>query len=301
MKDPRAWKWSRDSTLAPLATGALGIRNAVARSRISSTRLALDPCVQFGGLLVGLLGDRQRRLLVDPVLMSGHRAQVEPLLRRAAADVDQPVLGPRDAGHREPSGVPPRPAEHLEVAHRIVGEAEDLRFEHRQVDQLCGAAHPRGHRRRAGVRPGEVVADLPADEYRCPVRRSAAEAHDPARPRLQRELGGRSVRPRTFQTERRDGRDGQMRMDAVDLGRCERFGYRRTARPHHRVGIGEQRIDEGHVGVGVGDDAVLRAREIAEQRAIVAGRNLGAGRRPPPQRISLRRFDFDDLGAAVGE
>src|SRR5258707_10751817 len=51
--------------------------------------LALDPGVEFVGLLVGLLGDRQRRLLVDPILMSGHRAQVEPLLRGATPDVDQ--------------------------------------------------------------------------------------------------------------------------------------------------------------------------------------------------------------------
>ena len=36
-KTPRSTKWSRPATLAPLATGAFGIRNAVARSLISST------------------------------------------------------------------------------------------------------------------------------------------------------------------------------------------------------------------------------------------------------------------------
>ena len=39
----------------------------------------------------------------------------------------------------------------------------------------------------------------------------------------------------------------------------------------------------------------------AEQRAIVAGRNVGARRRPPAQRITFRCFDFDDVGATVGQ
>ena len=34
--DPRATKWSSDSMVAPLATGAFGMRNAVASSRTSA-------------------------------------------------------------------------------------------------------------------------------------------------------------------------------------------------------------------------------------------------------------------------
>ena len=175
-------------------------------------------------------------------------------------------------------------------------------LEHRQVDQLCGAAHPRGQRRRAGVRAGEVVADLPADEYRCPVGRSAAEADDPARPRLQRELGGRTVRPRPVQPERRDRRDGQMRMDAVDLGGCER--------------------DVGHVEPRDHTTASASASSALTKSTSVSGsattlcfeqaRKLNSAPSSPgsisaPDADHRRSgspsggFDFDDLGAAVGE
>ena len=153
------------------AVGDRGVGNPERRREIADLvdGLALDPGIQFAGLLVGLLGDRQRRLFVDPVLMAGHRAQVEPLLRGAAADVDQAVFGPRDAGHGKPARVAPWPAQHFVVGDRIVGEAEDLGLEHRQVDQLGRAPHPGYHRGRARVRACEIVADLPADEYRCPV------------------------------------------------------------------------------------------------------------------------------------
>ena len=289
------------------AVGNWGVRNPERRREIADLvdGLALDPCVEFVGILVGLLGDRQRRLLVDPVLMSGHRAQVEPLLRGAAADVDQAVLGPRDARHGQPAGVAPRPAEHLVIGHRIVSEAEDLGLEHRQVDQLRGAPHPGGHRRHARVRACEVVADLTADVYRCPVGRSAAEANDPARPRLQRELGGRSVPPGAVQPERRDGRDRQMWVLAKDLSRRKRGvpGEFRAARPHHRISVGQQGVKEIDVvvGIGVDDHAALRAGQKAEQRTVVAGRDVGTGCRPSPQRIPFGRFDFDDVGAAVGK
>jgi hypothetical protein len=169
--------------------------------------LALDPGVQLVGLLIGLFGDRQWRLLVDPLLMPGHRTQVEPLLCGAAADVDQTVFGPGDAGHRESTRVTPWPAEHLEVAHRVVGQAEDLSFQHRQVDQFCGAAHPGGDRRRARVCPGKVLAYLAADENRCAVGGSAAEPHNSAGPCLQREFGGGPVAPWPVEAERRDRRD----------------------------------------------------------------------------------------------
>ena len=99
-------------------------------------RMVAYPLVDLVGVDVGQFGDRQRRILVDPLRVSDHRAQVEPLLRGPAAEVHQTVLRGGHARDGEPPGVPPRPAEHLEVRHRIVSEAEDLGLQHRQVDEF---------------------------------------------------------------------------------------------------------------------------------------------------------------------
>ena len=107
--------------------------------------------------------------------MTDHRAQVKPLLRGAAPEVHQAVLRLRHARDRQPAGVSPRPAQHLEIGDRVVRQAEDLRLEHRQVDDLSRppsvfAARPRGHGRGARVGSGEVLTDLSADENRRALR-----------------------------------------------------------------------------------------------------------------------------------
>ena len=210
------------------AVGNRGVRNPERGRQVPDLvdGLAFHPRVEVIGLLVGLLRDGQRRVLVDPVLVSGHRAQVEPLLGRAATDVDKPVLRAGDPGHGQSPGVAPRPAQHLVVGHRIVGEAEDLGLQHRDVDEFRAASQPRGQRRRTGVRAGQVLADLSADVHRRAVGRTAAEADDATRPRLQRELCRGTVTPRAVQTERRDRRDREMWM-------C---GQNRGGREHHVVG-----------------------------------------------------------------
>ena len=133
---PRATKWSIAVTFSPLPTGEFGMRKAEASSRTSSTCSFAQPFVQFGCVDVGLLGDRQRRALVDPLLVAGHGAQVPPLLRRSATQRHQTVGGLRDTRNRGLALGPPRPAQHLEEGHRVVGEAEDLGLEHRQIDQF---------------------------------------------------------------------------------------------------------------------------------------------------------------------
>ena len=96
-----------------------------------------------------------------------------------------------------------------------------------------------------------------------------------------------------------------MRMDAVDLVRREGavLSDLRAAGPDHRVRACQQCADEfdAVIDVRFGHDAVLRTREKTEQRAVTVGRDLGARCRPPAQRITARRFDFDHRGAAVGE
>ena len=93
-------------------------------------------------------------------------------------------------------------------------------------------------------------------------------------------------------------------MDAVDRGGRERrmLGHastRATTPPRRRRQAA--RSTKSTSVVRVGDHAVLRAGQEAEQRAIFARRDVGTRRRPSPQRIPFRRLDFDDLGAAVGE
>ena len=133
-------KWSSSAMFAPLADRRVGNPECPREIADFVDGLAVEPRVDLGGVLVGLLGDRQRRVLVDPLRVADHRAQVEPLLGGAASDVHQTVFGGRDPRHGELARIPPGPSEHLEVRDRVIGEPENLHFEHRQVDKLAGAA-----------------------------------------------------------------------------------------------------------------------------------------------------------------
>ena len=208
-------------------------------------QVGLDPGVDVLGVDVGLLGDGQRRLLIDPLRVTDHRAQVEPLLRGSASEVDETVLGLGHPRHREPPRVSPGPAEHLEVGHRVIGQAKDLGLQHRQVYEVpalsglhrVAAPKPRRHGCGARVGPRQILADLPANEDRRSFRQSAPQPDDSARPRLQREFGCGPVSPGTFETERGDRGDGQVRLRTMDRRGCESlvFSDFRTRGPDHRV------------------------------------------------------------------
>ena len=135
-------------------------------------------------------------LFVDPLVVSGHRAQVEPLLRGAATQRHQPVGGRRDARNREPATVAERTAQRIDEGHRIVGETEDLGLEHRDVDEAgrtaivpAAAYAPASHSpicpatnsgaRSCAPRPRPIT---PPD-HACAVNSVAGlSAHGPSRP-----------------------------------------------------------------------------------------------------------------------
>ena len=150
------------------------VRNAESGGEITDVfdALVAEPFVQFGCVDVGLLGDRQWRGLVDPLLMAGHGTQVPPLLRGSAAERDQTVGGLRHPRHRWFAFGPPRSAQQLVEGHRIVGETQDLRLQRRQVDQFTPAVaertDPRSQGERGGVSPGEPVTGLSPDMRRGP-------------------------------------------------------------------------------------------------------------------------------------
>ncbi|CAG6877351.1 hypothetical protein PICSAR10_01449 [Mycobacterium avium subsp. paratuberculosis] len=227
--------------------GHRGVRDAEGRCQFPDffDGSAGHPREDLVGVDVGQLGDRQRRVLVDPLRVTHHGAQVEPLLGGAAADVHQAVLGLRHARHGRPPGVTPGPAEHLEVGDRVVGEAQDLCLQHGQVQQFSwpavDSAPARRQGGRAGIGPGQIFADLTADEDGRAVLLAAPEADDSSRPGLQGELGGRPVPPGAFQPERGDRGDGEMGVAGLDRTRREVvvLGHRGPARPDHRVRRGQ--------------------------------------------------------------
>jgi len=106
------------------AIGHWRIRNPEGGGDVADLRhrLAAYPGIDLLGLLIGLFGDRQRRILVDPVLVAGHRAQIKPLLCGSASDIDQSVFGFGDPGHGDLAGVPPWPSKHLEIGDREIRE-----------------------------------------------------------------------------------------------------------------------------------------------------------------------------------
>ena len=140
-----------------------------------------------------------------------------------------------------------------------------------------------------------------------PVRRAAPEPDDPARPGLQRELGGRPVAPRSVEPERRDRRDGQVRRGAGGSPPGASAGCsasREPVRPHDRVGAApaaSSTRSRSAWSSGSTTTLCFDDDEEREQRAVVAGGDRGARRRPPAQRVALGRLDLDDVGAAVGE
>ena len=265
--------------------------------------LLAHPRVEFLGLLVGLLGDRQRRVLVDPVVVSGHRTQVEPLLGSAATDVDETVLGAGDAGNRQTTRVAPGPAQHLVVTDRVVGQPEDGGLQLRHVDELGATTQPGGHRRRAGVRAGEILADLTADVDRRSVRSPAAQADDPTRPGLQREFGRGLAFPGPLEPERGDRGDRQVRVALPDHLGCEpaAAGHAGPWGPDGGVRPSQQGIDERIVGVRRGDHGAFRAGQEREQRTVGAVGDLGTRGRPAAQRVAFGWLYLDHLGATVGE
>ena len=84
-------------------------------------------------------------------------------------------------------------------------------------------------------------------------------------------------------------------------GGRKRLGDRRSARPHHRVGRGQQVVDEFGVGLRVRDHAVLRPAQEPEQGSVAAAFDVSPRCRPSAQRVTLRRLDLDHLSAAVGQ
>ena len=91
------------------------------------------------------------------------------------AEPDQAVAGaPRRPGVEIDRPLRNGPPDHVDEGHRVVGEAQHERLEHRHVDELAGpvaARGPRRHRADGGVDAGEPLADLAADVHRRPVGR----------------------------------------------------------------------------------------------------------------------------------
>ena len=301
-------RFAGDEVIQPFHVGTVGHRGVGDAERGGQVPDLIDglltnPRIELVGLLVGLLGDRQRRILVDPVIVTGHRTQVEPLLGSAATDVDQTVLGEGDAGHRQASRVAPGPAQHLVVADRVVGQPEDGGLELRHIDELGAATQPGGQRRRAGVGAGEIVADLASDVDRCPVRGPAAQADDPTRPGLQREFGRGLVLPRPLEPERGDRGDRQVRVALPDHLGCEPAvaGHARPPGPDDGVRTRQQGVDERVVGIRLGDHGAFRAGQEREQPTVGTVGDLGTRCRPAAQRVAFGWLDLDHLGATIGE
>ena len=171
------------------------------------------PLVDLFGVDVGLFGDGKFRLLVDPLFVADHGAQVEPLLCGATSQRHQAVGRRCHAGDGEATTVAKRSAQCVIERHRIVSETESLRFEHRDVHE----AGLHCHRARSGKRARQPLPDLPGDEQRRAILRTPTETDHAARPRLQGELGCRLVRPRPLEAERSYRRDGQVGMG---FGQC---------------------------------------------------------------------------------
>ena len=235
--------------------------------------------------------------------MAGHRTQVEPLLSRAAPDVDQAVLGAGDTRHCQAPRVAPGSAQHLVVADRIVGQPKDGSLQPRHIDELGAATHPGGHRRRAGVGAGEIIPDLTADEDRRSVRGPAAQADDPTRPGLQGEFGRSLVFPGPLEPERGDRGDRQVRVTLPDhLGHEPAVaGHARPRGPDDGIRPCQQCLDERTVSLRFGDHGTFRAGQEREQRTVSAVGGLGTRGRPAAQRVASGWLDLDHLGATVGE
>ncbi len=261
-KVSRFRKCSNAVTFEPLAIGAFGIRKADARSRTSSTRVRCDPSVD---------SRRQRRTvqkelrILHPLGVFHHRAEVEPLLPGPTAETDQPVAGRPDARCRHESLAAHGSAELVVEGHGVVGEGHRQRLEHRHVDQLAArvGAPTRGQGPDRAENAGDPLPDLATDEDRRTVGSPAGQPHDRSGPRLQREFGGGLVTPRALEPERRDARDGQVRVPVEDLtgGQRRVLRHRGTLRPHDGVGRCEQPLQDARFSA-----LSLRQRRSASTR-----------------------------------
>lgn len=294
-----------------LPVGDRPVRYPESRCQITDIGHGLfgEPAVDLGRLLGGALGDRRRDALVDPFGMSDHGAQIEPLLGRPAAERDHAVGRRGHAGHAEPALCAERTPERLVERDGEVGETQDLGFQYREIHQFAdiGArgAHTRGEGGRGRVSAREPFPDATADVHRSPIGRAAPESHDPAGPRLEREIRRGPVPPRAVEPERGDRGDDEVGVLAPDLGggQARMIGDRCPRRPHHHIRPGQERGEEIEIARhgDVGDHAVLGAAQEGEQRPVVPVGDIRARRRPPSQRIALWRFHFHDHRAAFGE
>ena len=305
---PRSTNWSNDGDVGAVADRR--VRDAEGGGQVEDVVDAVlaHPLVDLLGVDVGLLGDGELRLLVDPLVVADHGAQVEPLLRGATSE--------RRPGRRRAVATPgmvsrrrvaERSAQHVDERHRIVSETEDLRLEHRQVDELAGPSHRPSCHAAAITRPASHSPICPPTnsgarscaprpspttppDHACRVNSVAGSvAHGPSRPNGVIDVTvrcGMTLRPVLA---------GENSSSAGDR-RARATTPRRPRSPASRA-----TGSTSSSFAGIDDDAVLRARQEAEQRAVVAGLDVGSRCRPPAQRIAFGRLDFDDLGAAVGE
>ena len=145
-----------------------------------------------------------------------------------------PSLAAPTPGRRDEPALAHRPAELVVERHRVVGQARCASAS--SID--TSTSSPIAHRRAGATRACRWRRRCPRATRRSGRRRgpAAGRAQPRARPtmppdqRLQRELGGGLVVPRPLEPERRDRRDGQVRVGPEQLGRCEPgvLGHRRT-------------------------------------------------------------------------
>ena len=249
------------ATIDPRACEVVGRRGSSRRCRSARAGCGTPPASVEdlrGGALrhprrdlgpqVGAVGEE--RAVLHPLGVVDHHAEVEPLLagadargRRGRRSV---VSTPgRDDGPPAPEG----PAHHVEVGHRVVGEAQHERLEHRHVDELARARR-RSDRARETIVPMAAWAPVSHSPI-CPPTNTGARSGAPRpRPTIPPDqacsvnsVAGRShhgpSRPNgVIVVTVRCGRGARGSPPAPASGRSAR---RDPARPHHRVGAVEQR------------------------------------------------------------
>ena len=174
---------------------------------------------------------------------------------------------------------------------RPVGvHAERHRLQHRQVDLLADARSPPrspgGDGGHGGVHPGLELAEAPPDGERWAVLASTGARR--AAGRLQRELGRRTVRPRSGPAEGADGEDHE-----VGVGLRQPVDVQ-GAVTDDDIGARGQLVD------GADHRALGGVQEPEESRVLVR-REFDAGGRPPAQGVTFRPLDLDHVRAGVGQ
>ena len=187
------------------------------------------------------------------------------------------------------------PAELVVERHRVIGEAHGEGLEHRHVDELSArrTAPAGGERPDGGEEPGQPLPDLAADMDRRPIGQPAGKTHHRPRPRLEGELGGRVVAPRTLEPKWRDRRDDQVRMASRGSRRVRAMPAPPTREPRDQTTASADArswcsgCDDRRASQSSTTDTALRRSQEIEERAIVIGRDLGARGGPSAQRIAL--------------